>query len=306
MKTTPLVSVILALLATAAAALADAGPKKLLQLGDVSLTSPATGQVLLFDSGRWRNKTPAQARDYLEIDNDDDVTFGSLEITSAGVIQNESGVLGIVGYSGLRLAAEIGGIAIEGGVTMTGTFEFPGIGTLENNGGALRIIGGGGLQLATESGAITIGGLTVTGSTGTLTIPNGVTLTGPAASGTAATLAGTETLSNKRATARVATVASSAMPSYNTDSSDIVSIASLSVAITSMTSGATGTPANGDLLSFRIRDNGTARAITWGEDFAAGPVALPTTTTTSKTLRTTFEYDSALSRWVCVATGSDL
>lgn len=40
-------------------------------------------------------------------------------------------------------------------------------------------------------------GLTITTTTGTLTIPNGVTLTGPAASGTAATLAGTETLTNK-------------------------------------------------------------------------------------------------------------
>ena len=42
-----------------------------------------------------------------------------------------------------------------------------------------------------------LNGLTVTTSTGTLTIPNGVTLTGPAASGTAATLAGTEELDNK-------------------------------------------------------------------------------------------------------------
>ncbi len=42
-----------------------------------------------------------------------------------------------------------------------------------------------------------VNGLTITTTTGTLTIPNGVTLTGPAASGTAATLAGTQTLTNK-------------------------------------------------------------------------------------------------------------
>ena len=45
--------------------------------------------------------------------------------------------------------------------------------------------------------ATSINGLTITASTGTLTVPDGVTLTGPAASGTAATLAGTETLTNK-------------------------------------------------------------------------------------------------------------
>jgi len=43
----------------------------------------------------------------------------------------------------------------------------------------------------------TISGLTVTTSTGTLTIPSGVTLTGPATTGTVATLAGAETLTNK-------------------------------------------------------------------------------------------------------------
>lgn len=51
--------------------------------------------------------------------------------------------------------------------------------------------------------ATSLNGLTVTTSTGTLTIPNGVVLTGPASSGTAATLAGTETLTNKTLTAPI-------------------------------------------------------------------------------------------------------
>ncbi len=50
-----------------------------------------------------------------------------------------------------------------------------------------------------------LSGLTITSSTGTLTIPNGVTLTGPAVSGTTATLGGTETLTNKTLTSPVMT-----------------------------------------------------------------------------------------------------
>lgn len=54
--------------------------------------------------------------------------------------------------------------------------------------------------LRTPQGVMTatsFNGLTITTTTGTLTIPNGVTLTGPATSGTAATLDGVETLTNK-------------------------------------------------------------------------------------------------------------
>lgn len=44
----------------------------------------------------------------------------------------------------------------------------------------------------------TVNGLTITTSTGTLTVPNGVTLTGPASSGTAMTLGNTETVSGAK------------------------------------------------------------------------------------------------------------
>ena len=61
-------------------------------------------------------------------------------------------------------------------------------------------VAGNWLQSNVDLGAIvvtSVNGLTITTSTGTLTIPNGVVLTGPAASGTVATLAGTQTLTNK-------------------------------------------------------------------------------------------------------------
>jgi len=40
-------------------------------------------------------------------------------------------------------------------------------------------------------------------------------------------------------------------------------------------------------LIIRIKDDGTARAITWGDSFQSGSVTLPTTTTSGKTLQKT-------------------
>lgn len=56
------------------------------------------------------------------------------------------------------------------------------------------------------------------------------------------TTSSTETVTNKRVTKRVETVASSATPASNTDSYDVTKITGLAVAITSLTSGLTGTP----------------------------------------------------------------
>lgn len=116
---------------------------------------------------------------------------------------------------------------------------------------------------------------------------------------------GTATLTNKRITARITTISSSATPTVNTDVTDCVTITALATAITSMTSSLTGTPVNFDQLEYRILDNGTARAITWGASFADGPVALPTTTTLSKVLHVFLEWDSVKSKWVCLSTSSD-
>jgi hypothetical protein len=119
------------------------------------------------------------------------------------------------------------------------------------------------------------------------------------------TISSTDTLSNKRMTARITTITSSATPAVNSDVSDCVNITALAAAITSMTSSLSGTPNNFDQLEYRIKDDGTARAITWGTSFVAGPAALPTTTTISKALHVYFEWDAAQSKWVCMSSGSD-
>lgn len=122
-----------------------------------------------------------------------------------------------------------------------------------------------------------------------------------APSGTVVGTTDTQTLSNKRIVSRITTITSNATPTVNTDNCDAVSITALATAITSMTTNLSGTPNNFDKLIFRILDNGTARAITWGASFVAKGVALPTTTVISKLLTVGFIYDTAAATWGCVA-----
>ncbi len=111
-----------------------------------------------------------------------------------------------------------------------------------------------------------------------------------------------QTLTNKRNQPRLVTVTQSATPSTNTDNGDIFTITALAQAITSMTTNLTGTPVDGEKIEFRITDNGTARAITWGAKFASTTVTLPTTTVISTRLRVSFEWDANASVWACIGT----
>lgn len=110
----------------------------------------------------------------------------------------------------------------------------------------------------------------------------------------------TDTLTNKRITARTDTVASSATPTINTDTTDIFTITALAANITSMTTNLSGTPTLGQRLLIRILDNGTARTITWGASFVSRGAALPTTTVISKYLYVSLIWNSTTSTWDCI------
>ncbi len=141
--------------------------------------------------------------------------------------------------------------------------------------------------------------------TGIATVTSGVlgTITQP--SGTVVGTSDTQTLSNKRTTPRVTTITSSATPTINTDNCDCVTITALAAAISTMTTNLSGTPTNFDKLIFRIKDDGTARAISWGASFVAKGVALPTTTVISKLLTVGFIYDTVATTWGCVASAQE-
>lgn len=119
------------------------------------------------------------------------------------------------------------------------------------------------------------------------------------------TATSTTTFTNKRITPRVSTEVSSATPTINTDNVDAHSITAQGADITSMTTNLSGTPTNFQKLLIRFKDDGTARAITWGASFEAKGVALPTTTVISKVLTVGFIYDTVTSKWGCVASAQE-
>jgi hypothetical protein len=63
----------------------------------------------------------------------------------------------------------------------------------------------------------------------------------------------------------------------------------------------TGTPVQGQKLTFRFKDDGTGRAITWNAIFRAIGVTLPTTTTANKTIYVGCLYNSTETYWDVIA-----
>ena len=84
-----------------------------------------------------------------------------------------------------------------------------------------------------------------------------------------------------------------------TSTNDLVKITAQAAALT--LANPTGTFAEGQALIFRIKDNGTARTITFGANFRAVGVTLPTTTTISKTTYVGCIYNSTDDKFDVIA-----
>ena len=113
----------------------------------------------------------------------------------------------------------------------------------------------------------------------------------------------TVTLSNKRITERINTVASSATPTPAGDTTDMFTVTELAAA--AEFAAPTGTPVNGQKLILRILDDGTARALTYNAIYRSLGATLPATTVISKTVYIGLIYNSADSKWDCVAVAQE-
>jgi len=168
--------------------------------------------------------------------------------------------------SGIALGSNLNALTIGTGLT----------GTSYNGSGAVSI--------AIDSTVVTLSGSqTLTNKTLTnpviSSISNSGTITIPTGTDTIVGRATTDTLTNKRITARVQSTTSTATFTFNFDSDDIGVITAQAAGLTVTTSG---TPTSMQPFVLCVKDNGTARAITWNGIFVAIGVTLPTTTVVNK------------------------
>ena len=110
---------------------------------------------------------------------------------------------------------------------------------------------------------------------------------------------GAQTLTNKKIEIRINAVTGSVTGAQPSSSYDMWQITGLTSNIT--LGVASYTPVNGDKTVFRIRDNGTARTITFSSDYKAIGVTLPTTTVANKWVYIGVQYSSVDSIWHVIA-----
>ena len=110
----------------------------------------------------------------------------------------------------------------------------------------------------------------------------------------------TDTLTNKRHTPRVYNTASNTSLTPEIATYDNFEITALAGAIT-INNHATSTPAAGEKMIIRLKDNGVARGISFGTYYRAMGNTLPTTTVVSKTLYMGFIWNAADTKWDLVA-----
>jgi hypothetical protein len=145
--------------------------------------------------------------------------------------------------------------------------------------------------------------ITISGAFGTTLTVSGTTAITLPTSGTLSTLAGTETLTNKRVDPRVVSAASASTLTPSIATADVYAYTALAANLT--INAPTGTPVDGDKLIFRILDNGTARTLTWDATYTVIGVTLPATTTANKTVYVGCIYNaygaSGAGRWDVIA-----
>jgi phage host-nuclease inhibitor protein Gam len=111
---------------------------------------------------------------------------------------------------------------------------------------------------------------------------------------------------NPTITARSSVSSTTSSSSVTPDVSQFDMYAFTALAATLTINAPTGSPQDGQRLSFRILDNGTSRTLQWNGTYTAIGVLLPTTTVINKTTYIGCIYNAAATRWdvIAVATQS--
>lgn len=115
---------------------------------------------------------------------------------------------------------------------------------------------------------------------------------------------GTKIVATKKTQKLVVSATSTGTITPNSNVTDILDITAL--AVTGAFQAPSGTATNGDQMMFRIKDNGTARALSFATGaggYVAGGSEIPSTTVTGKYLTLGFQYvtSNSLNKWMCLA-----
>lgn len=149
--------------------------------------------------------------------------------------------------------------------------------------------------------AITLGGgevITFSATNALSLLTTGSTvMTFPAATDTVATIAATQTFTNKTITKRVVTTTDDATSVINCTTTDVYE---LSAVANATEFSITGTPVDGQTIIIRFKDAGVAKALTWTGITALG-VTLPTTTVAGKWHYVGIAYNLAATAWHALA-----
>lgn len=194
------------------------------------------------------------------------------------------------GATALAKLADVatGNVLLSGGVTTAPAWGKVGLTT--HISGTLAVGNGG-------TGATTLTGIVKGNGTGAFTA-----VTAPA--GTIVGTSDTQTLTNKRVSPRIGTTASSATPTPDADAHDQYNVTALAAGATF--GAPTGTPTDGQKLTLRVKDNGTARTLAFNAIYRALGATLPTTTVINKTVYIGCIYNAADSKWDVVSVAQEL
>lgn len=256
-----------------------------------------TDNVIQSVGSAWASRTPAQLKATLALAKGD-VGLGNVDNTSDATKNAASVALTNKDLtSGTNTFPTFNQNTSGSAATLTTTRTIWG----QNFNGSANVTGT--LALGTADVTLT-GSVAATGARATKVWATDIESTNaPTVGGTALpTASSTTTFTNKRVTKRVGTAASSATPTINTDNVDEYGLTAQAANITSFTTNLSGTPSDGDTLVIRVTGTAT-RTIAWGASFASGDVALPTTTSGTRTLVVAFKIIGAVSTtvWQCMA-----